>query len=63
MVEASEMLIAPAFGHLERKEPLGKLDGKMEQIQRKWFPGLRKRGTQKLILLAQERVLRITHSL
>jgi len=35
MVEASEMLVAPAFGHLERKEPLGKLDGKMEQIQRK----------------------------
>ena len=29
------MLIAPAFGHLERKESLGKLDGKMEQTQRK----------------------------
>ena len=26
MVEAGEMLIAPAFGHLERKESLGKLD-------------------------------------
>ena len=30
MVEASEMLISHAFGHLERKESLSKLDGKMD---------------------------------